>query len=497
MSRPAGLFVLLAAAACASAQVTLSTVQGGVAKPAPSVYDFKSVALGSVADVDFRLTNTGSSPVYLSELALVGTTSPTPPYTPYFSVVCALSPDLCGGAPLQQLPILINSTGTLDFTVQFEPFQLGSPSATMTICAAAVCEGNTISIFLTGTGVPGLSVLWNNQPLGAGETVTFGNVQVGSSQTIALTLSNQTNPPVPLTVPAIPPLTGGTFSLAGSALSGPTVAPGSSAELDVIFTPTAAGAQQATLTIGLLTYPLAGTGVAPPPPVFPTPSIQLNLATPASAQQGSLSVNLASGSVSSGSGTVTLPFQSAVSGVSDDPTVTFADGTRSASFTVAEGASAGQFAGGPSVSFGTGTTAGTLAFTVTLGSNTTQANVTIPAAVVGIDAAVAARNVACAPTLLYCTTTNVQLQINGWDNTRSTSQLVFSFFDSSGNAIAPGNITVAAASTFQHYFAGSTLAGVFGLHALFAVDGDSNQVVAALVQIINSVGTVESEKITF
>src|ERR1039458_7609405 len=157
-------------------------------------------------------------------------------------------------------------------------------------------------------------------------------------------------------------------------------------------------------------------------------------------------------------GTVTLAFQSAVGGVSDDPTVTFADGTRSASFTVAEGSSAGQFAGGPSVSFGTGTTAGTLAFTVTLGSNTAQANVTIPAAVVGIDAAVAARNVACAPTLLYCTTTNVQLQINGWDNTRSTSQLVFSFFDSSGNAIAPGNITVAAASTFQQYFAGSTLA---------------------------------------
>ena len=501
MSRPAGLFVLLAAAACASAQVTLSTVQGGVATPVGSLYDFKSVALGSVADVEFRLTNTGPNPASLSSLALAGTNSLTPPYTPYFSVVCPLSPDLCGGASVQQLPITIKPTGTLDFTVQFEPFQLGSPSATMTICtlSSANCTdaGNMIRVFLRGTGVAGLSVLWKSQPLGVGETVTFGNVQVGSSQTIALTLSNQTNPPVPLTVPAIPPLTGGTFSLAGSALSGPTVAPGSSAELDVIFTPTAAGAQQATLTIGLLTYPLAGMGVAPPPPVFPAPSIQLNLATPASAQQGSLSVNLASGSVSSGSGTVTLAFQSAVGGVSDDPAVTFADGTRSASFTVAEGASAGQFAGGPSVSFGTGTTAGTLAFTVTLGSNTAQANVTIPVAVVGIDAAVAARNVACAPTLLYCTTTNVQLQINGWDNTRSTSQLVFSFFDSSGNAIAPGNITVAAASTFQQYFAGSTLAGVFGLHALFPVNGDSNQVVAALVQIINSVGTVESEKITF
>jgi hypothetical protein len=490
MIRPIGWFALLAAAACASAQVTISTVQGGVATPAPGAVSFGTVALGSAADIDFRLTNTGSSAVYLSELAL-------PPTTPYFSVVCALSPDLCGSAPLQQLPILINPTGTLDFTVQFEPFQLGSPSATMTICAAAVCAGNTITVFLTGTGVAGLAALWNNQPVGAGETITFGNVQSGSSQTVALILSNQSNPPASLTVPAISISAGSAFTLAGSALSGPTVAPGASAELDVTFAPIAAGPQQATLTIGLLTYPLQGVGVAPPPLVFPVPSIQLTLSTPASAQQGGLSVGLASGSVSSGPGMVTLAFQSAVDGVTDDPTIAFADGTRSAAFTVAAGASMGQFAAGPSVSFGTGTTAGTLVFTVTLGANTAHASVAIPAAAIGIDAAVAARNVSCVPSLVYCTATNVQLQVNGWDNTRSVSQVVFSFFDSSGNAIAPGNITVAAAAPFGQYFAASELGGVFGLTAFFPVTGNSNDVVAAVVELTNSAGTVESAQITF
>jgi hypothetical protein len=493
MRRPAAFLVLLAAAASASAQVTLSTVEGGVVTPVGQVYDFGSAALGSATDVDFRLTNTGSSPVYVTYLDVTGTYLPTPPYTQYFSVACAVSPDLCGDSPLQELPIQIEPTGTLDFTVQFEPLQLGSPSATMNITA-----GNIIpTVFLTGTGVPPLTVLFNNQPLGAGETITFNSVQTGSSQTIKLMLANQTNPPIPLTVPAIPPLTAGAFSLAGSALSGPIVAPGSSAELDVIFAPTAMGPQQATLTIGLLTYPLQGTGAAPPPPVFPVPSIQLTPATLASAQQGSLSVSLASGSVSSGSGTVTLSFQSAVSGVSADPAITFADGTRSAPFTVAEGASAGQFAAGPSVSFGTGTTAGTLTFTVTLGSQTAQAKVTIPVALIGIDAAVAARNVACDPGLVYCTTTNIQLQINGWDNTRSTSQLVFSFFNSSGSAIAPGNITVAASSAFEQYFASSAMAGVFGLTAFFPVTGSSDDVVAAVVQLTNSVGSVESAQITF
>jgi hypothetical protein len=385
---------------------------------------------------------------------------------------------------------LINPTGTLDFTVQFQPFQLGSPSATMTIAA-----GNTFSVILLGVGVAGLSVLLTNQPVGAGETISFGDVPANSSRTLALMLTNQTT--AALTVPTIAVLSGIGFSVAGSALAGPTVAPGSSAELDVTFSPVSAGLQEGTLGIGLVSYELQGTGVAPPALAFPAPSIQLNLPTPASAQQGSLSITLAQASAASGSGTVTLAFQSAVSGVSGDPAITFADGTVSNTFAVAEGAAVGQFAGGPSVSFGTGTTAGAIVITVTLGSNTAQSTITLPPALIGIDAAVAARNVECAPSVVYCTTTNVELQINGWDNTRSASQLVFSFFDSSGNAIAPDNIAVPAASAFQQYFAASDMAGVFGVNALFPVTGNSDDVVGALVAITNSLGTVETAKITF
>jgi len=489
MIRPLCILLLIALST-ASAQVTLSTVAGGVATPAGQVYDFGNVALGATANADFRLSNTGSTPVYLSYLNVGGATP-----SPYFSVVCSLSPDLCGGAQLQQLPILINPTGTLDFTVQFKPLLLGSPSTTMTICAADVCEGNSISVLLVGTGVPGLSVLWNNQPVGVGQTITFSSVQVGSSQTIALQLANQTRSP--LSVPTIPALPAGVFTLSGSALTATSVAPGASAELDITFAPTETGLAVGTLTIGISTYGLEGTGVAPPPADFPSPSIQLNAPNAASAQQGSLTVTLASPAAASGAGTVTLAFQSAVAGVSDDPAITFADGTRSAAFTVSEGSAATQFSGNPTISFGTGTTAGTLNFNVTLGSKTGQATLTIPAALIGIDAAVAARNVACAPSVVYCTTTNVQLQVNGWDNTRSASQLTFTFFDSSGNAIAPGNITVDAGSAFNQYFGASDLAGVFGLSALFPVTGDTDLVVAARVQLTNSAGTVETAKITF
>jgi hypothetical protein len=251
------------------------------------------------------------------------------------------------------------------------------------------------------------------------------------------------------------------------------------------------------LTIGALSFPLEGAGIAAPPPVLPQPSIQVNLPTAASAQQGTVSVSLAAAAPVSASGTVTLAFQPSVAEVDDDPSIAFSDGTLSANFSVAQGASSAQFSGGSTASFGTGTTAGTLTFTVMLGSNTAQASVVIPSGVIGIDAAVAARNVGCLPSELYCTAVNVQLQVNGWDNTRSASQLVFQFFDQSGNTIAPGNITVDATSAFQQYFAGADLGGVFGLSALFPVTGNADDVVAVQVQFTNSAGTSQTARITF
>jgi hypothetical protein len=268
-------------------------------------------------------------------------------------------------------------------------------------------------------------------------------------------------------------------------------------ELDVTFSPTSNGAQQATLTIGLLTYPLLGMGTAAPPQTFPAPSIQITLSAPASGIQGSLSVTLASAPASSGAGMVTLAFQSAVTGVSDDPAITFQDGTRSAAFTVTEGSTRASFSDAPTVAFETGTTAGTVVFSVTLGAEAAQSKIVIPPAVIGIGTASAARNVACAPSIVYCTTTNIEIQVTGWDNSRSAGELTFSFYDSNGNAIATG-IAVNAASAFEQYFSTSTLGGVFGMDAIFPVNPNvSDSVTTAVVQLSNGVGTAQSAQITF
>src|SRR5450755_1098989 len=298
MKRPIGFLLLFAAAACAPAQVTLSTVQNGVATLTGDGIDFGKVPIGSVADVQFRLTNTGSQSVYLTNLAIKEQL--TPPYLPSFSVAAVSLKKKCGTSTTQNLPISISSAGTLDFTVQFQPSQVGSKSAEITVNANP-------SKVLSGTGVPGLTVLLNNQPLAAGQTLSFGSVQVGSSQTVKLSLSNKTGSSLNLPAFAVP--SGGDFTLGGAALSTAAVADKSSVELDVIFTPHAAGVRNATLTLGLVSYPLQGTGLAAPPINFPTASMQLNLPTPASAQQGSIGVNLASASLSRGTGTITLSFQ--------------------------------------------------------------------------------------------------------------------------------------------------------------------------------------------
>ena len=483
-TKPAVLFLLSAAFECllapsASAQLSLFTVQGGVQTPVGESADFGPVANGDSADVVFRLQYTGSAPTY---------------YLNYFSVAGAGFS--VAASDWQTLPAAFPASGYLDFTINFQPHNPGTqPENYSAVLLTYGTQGvDNIQVYLLGTGTPGLTLLQNNQPLAPSQMLAFGNVPVGSSGTLQLMLANQT--PAALTVPAIQPFTVSAFSVAGAAVSRPSVAPGASVELDVVFTPTATGPQQATLTIGVFTYPLQGTGTAATPPVLPQPTIQVNLPTVASAQQGSIAVSLAAAAAANATGTVTLAFTPA-DGLNADPAVTFSDGTGSVSFTVAPGASTGQFSAGPSASFGTGTTAGTLAFTVVLGSNTATTNVVIPAAVIGIDAAVAARNVSCAPSEVYCTATNIELQINGWDNTRTASTIVFGFYDSSGSLIAPGSITIAGTTAFQEYFATSVLGGVFALNALFPVTGNTDLVVAAEVQLTNSQGTAQSAMITF
>src|SRR4029077_16028598 len=130
--------------------------------------------------------------------------------------------------------------------------------------------------------------------------------------------------------------------------------------------PPATGARQGTLTIGDHSYPLLGVGADLP---LPRPSVAIDLQTAASAQQGTLVIRYDAPSQAAGTGTATLDFRGPA-----DPAIAFAAGGRSTTFSIAPGDTQAV------LPFQTGTTAGTLTFSVQLGQATGQQSVTIAAA---------------------------------------------------------------------------------------------------------------------
>jgi hypothetical protein len=231
---------------------------------------------------------------------------------------------------------------------------------------------------------------------------------------------------------------------------------------------------------------LTGQGLEPP---LPTATIQFGSTAGASAQQNNVSIPLAASSLVSGSGTLTMTFQPSVAGVTDDAAIQFLSGpTRSATVTISPHDTIGWFGSQSSIAFQTGSTAGTIVFTLTFPNTPPQQNsLTIAPAPIILDTAGAIRRV-----------NDLDVSIVGLDNTYSASQLAFTFYDKNGATIAPGVISVDATSNFhQYFFTTSQVGGQFALLATFPVAGDVNVVAAFDVQITNSVGATKAQKISF
>ena len=106
--------------------------------------------------------------------------------------------------------------------------------------------------------------------------LAFGNVAVGDSPVLPVTITNTGSGPLVIQGPAasppglVPP--GSPFAIADEAIQGATINPGSSAIAQIKFSPTTPGQQSATLTLncnaGQFPVSLTGTGTgtgAPPP----------------------------------------------------------------------------------------------------------------------------------------------------------------------------------------------------------------------------------------
>ncbi len=196
---------------------------GGPATMTPTTQDFGKQAVGfQSAPATFTIKNNSIFAVSVDSVATTGD--------------YVVTTNSCGAS--------VPSQGTCSLGVAFKPAALGQRDGSV----KAVVSGTNLVSSLTGTGVPPLVL--NTAAL------DFGSTDVTSTVTRVLTVTNNATGPI-----AVPPLAASSdFSTASSC---GTLAAGASCNLNLSFTPTAAGPRTATL--GLIT----------PNPAYPGLAVQL------------------------------------------------------------------------------------------------------------------------------------------------------------------------------------------------------------------------------
>ena len=237
-----------------------------VVQAAPTALAFGSVTVGTTAAAKaVTVSNTGGAAA--TGLAIASSDAAKFP----------LASSTCGASLAAGASCTVN--------VAYAPAAAGADSGTVTVSFSG---GAPIAVALTGTGTAAPTANLSAAPA----LIAFGNVTVGqTSAGTTVTVTNGGNAAA----------TGVAFAngnaaefVVGSNTCGATIAAGASCTLVVAYSPAAAGADSATLTItyaggGAVSIPLSGTGVTGTPPPG---TGQLSL--PAAAPFGSQTVGTAS-----------------------------------------------------------------------------------------------------------------------------------------------------------------------------------------------------------
>ena len=442
-----------------------------VLQPASSTpFDFGSVSTSSSVTVTFILSNQTSG------------TLPTPTIklqtTQFFATAFHLDTSALPAS------IIGNSSATL--TVTFAPGQLG-----VTDPSTALLVG-TLSYALKGTGIvvadinaldisytditPGSPSFGKITRPQAATAIQFDQLVAGGGGSSIFNFV-VTNPAISYNAVAVSPLrvSGAGFGISGVPTEPISIAPGTSIAFTLTFAAATSGTYTGSLSIGPRQFVLQGLTVISP---FPSFSFQLSSQPLISQQQVNLSVQFSAPAAIAGTGTLSMKFVPSVPNVADDPAVVFlATNSRLLNIDLAPGAQTAAYKGQSTIAFQTGTTAGTLTFTLEFVNTASYSqSFTITPTAIHITSATAVRQ-----------NPNLVVTINGYDNTYSAGQLSFTFYDLAGKVITP--VTVNATTSFQQYFfTNNQTGGAFALQASFPVQGDVTQVGAVAIGLTNSAG---------
>lgn len=438
--------------ACAQLQVFVlgST---GPEQPAPGLLDMGTVQVSELLEQRMRIRNIGQTSITLQSLVLAGSGFKAVNYP--------------------SLPYIVAPGTNVDFRVQFAPLNFGSYSASLTI--------NSISILLRATASAGAVLSVNGTAMSSGATVDFGLVERGSSSSRRFVLKNTTNTLVTVNAASV---SGAGFKPGGGFVTPIEIAGNGEVGFDIIFSPSSSGIAQGTLQLDARTFRLTGSASEPP---FPRPAVVLESNALTSAKQVKAKVSLASVSRAVGDGKLTIEFRPSTGVTDNDAGLQFvSNSSRTLSFHVAEGATEATFGDVTETILQTGTSAGTMVVTAEIGGFREQVTATIAPNAVQIDTAKAVRNGSL-----------LEVQIVGYDNTRSMGKTTFTFFNTAGQPIAPGAIQADSAEAVTRFFSTSKVGGLFSLTAAFPVAGDISQIAGVEVQLQNSAGTASTQRLRF
>ncbi len=441
--------LLLLFSVVVNGQISLFSFDGTTESPVGPTYSYGNVSSGDLKDVRFRARNLGNSAIQITTVTVSGS---------------GFSRSALNGV----VPSTVAPGSFLEFTIRFSA---GSPAS-----YSANLQVNSTSVLLLATSVaaPTVTVLPACSP-GSGNGANFPNVTIGTTGLCNFSLQNPNPQPIDITTLSVK----GDSAFHGPDLSIPfTLKPNDAITFAIQFTPVCGTLNySATLNVNGRSFPLAGTGLTPP---LPKPSLIFDAPKIASGEQHTVSMTLPSPAVCPAAGNLNLAF----SGSADDRSIFFLSGsTRTLPFSVKAGDTQATINGQSSARFQTGTTAGTITFSLSgtpIAADAT-ATVAISPAPIVIETATASNQ----------RTGQLDIQVVGYDNTYTAGSMSFTFFDTSGNQIGspvPADFT----SNFKSFYSGITTGSTFLMRVSFPVQGDQKQVGKVQVTLANSAGQAQT-----
>ena len=247
-----------------ASSVSSTSSQSYLLSASANSLNFGNTLVGSSVSQAIALTNTGTSSVNLSQVAITGAGFNVSGFT---------------GA------VTLAAGQSFSLAVSFAPGTAGSATGSLSFVSSSTNSPTTIS--LSGNGVqPQISVIPAN--------VGFGNVTVGVTNTQMLVISNPGTANLSVTQAS---LTGTGFSFSGLALP-LSVPPGGSSAFTISFTPASAGSLSGNLTLvnntlnSPLAVALAGIGVSPVAQLTASPA-SISFGSVTTGASGTQSVTLA------------------------------------------------------------------------------------------------------------------------------------------------------------------------------------------------------------